>query len=311
MKTYGDTYLFNQYDEYNKKILSFILNNNEIDTKSDAFADILFDLKRQNIGISIINVATSKNIKLMYGSQTLPTQFKVFAAKDLKGKDKKAIKVYIDCTSVLKFENGKYICRNIDTLLSYLISAMATLIYTADPNRIVANTDLTSDGASAYSAMFTHVLDYLFKISINPEIKAKAKYMTAMFYCLYVLQKDNTDSCGAIARRIAGISEREERVIEIGCDANTYTSLEHFIFSLNKVLNINLTLNAFVDKWMFIFGPSTVFGIEYFPAFSSALTDAYVGSYINNQKTIEKVVNTMIPYSKELFRIGANALNEK
>ena len=311
MKTYGDTYLFNQYSEYNKKLLEFIVENNAIDTSSEEFSDVLFDIKRQNVGVSLVNVATSNNVKLMYGDKKMSSQFKVFAAKDIKGKDNKAIKVYIDCTEVLTNNTGKYYCRNIDILLSYLTNAMTSVIYMGAPDKLVSNASLTINGATAYSSMFTHVIDYLFKISVNPELKAKCKYLTAMFYCTYVLEKNNFDSCCSVARRVSGISEREERLLQISCNDKSFSSLDEFIKTLNHVLSINLTLNAFVDKWMFIYGPSTVFAIEYFPAFSAALTDAYCGGYINNQKTIEKIVPSMIPYTKELFRIGADALNGK
>lgn len=311
IKTFGDTYLFKQYDEYNKKMMQFIMSNEEIDPKSDEFADVLFDLKRQNIGVSIIAVVMSNNIKLMFGSVTLPKYFKVFAAKDLRGKDSKTTKVYIDCSEVLKFENGKYVCRSIDALISYLINAMTTLIYHADPRRITSNSDLMVDGARAYAALFTHVIDYVFKISVNPELKTKAKYLASMFYCEYMLGKEG-DGNNAIARRVAGITDREERVILIGCNADSFSSLPNFIDTLNHVLKITMTIDILVDKWMFIYGPSTVFAIEFFPSFAAMLTDTYCGGYVNNQKTIEKIAgNDMVTFTKTMFRIGDNALNGK
>ncbi len=310
-KSFGDTYLFGKHNEYNKKLMEFIMSNNEIDVESDEFADVLFDLKRQNIGLSIISVATSKNIKLMYGAVKLPAQFKVFAAKDLRGKDTKATKIYIDCTDVLKFENGKYMCRSIDVLLSYLVNAMTTLIYHADERRILSNMDLTISGARAYSTLFTHIIDYVFKISVNPELKAKSKYLASMFYCEYVLGKDSSSNSD-VARRISGISEREERIINISCNDQSFSNLQDFISTINKVLKINLTLDILVDKWMFIFGPSTVFAIEFFPAFSAMITDTYCGGYLNNQKTIEKLIgDDTASFTKTIFTIGAGALGGK
>lgn len=310
-KTLGETYLFNKYD-YNKKLVEYIMTNNPIDAKSDEFADIMFDIKRQNVGVSITNVAESNNIKLMYGNYRLPGYFKVFAAKDIKGKDKKAIKVYIDCTDLLKIDGGKYYCRNIDVLISYLINAMTTLIYHVDERRILSNADLTLSGAGAYATLFTHIVDYVFKISVNPELKAKCKYLAAMFYCEYVLGKEESPTVTAVARKVAGITEREERVININCNIDSYKDLNHFIDTINKVLKINLSLDILVDKWMFVFGPSTIFGLEYFPSFAAALTDAYCGGYINNQKTIEKIIGKeMVSFTKGIFTIGANALNGK
>jgi hypothetical protein len=50
---------------------------------------------------------------------------------------------------------------------------------------------------------------------------------------------------------------------------------------------------------MYLFNPSTVFALEYMPAFQSMLTNAYVGAYLNNQKTIEKICGkSMVQYAK-------------
>ena len=50
------------------------------------------------------------------------------------------------------------------------------------------------------------------------------------------------------------------------------------------------------------FGPGTVFGLEYLPALSAMLTDAYSGGYLNQQKTIEKIcADNMVEYNKSLF----------
>lgn len=310
-KNFSDTLLFNKYGEYNNKLMQFIMSNDQIDTSSPEFADVLFDIKRQDIGVSIVNVATSKNIKLMFGNVKLPSQFKVFAAKDIKGKDPKAIKIYIDCNEVLKKDGGKYICRDIDIFLSYLINAMTALIYHADERRIINDSNLLTIGSKAFASVFTHVIDYIFKISVNPELKATCNYLATRFYCEYILQR-NSENDSAIARKAAGISEREERLINIACNSDSFTSLEDFILTINHVLKINLTLDALVDRWMFIYGPSTVFALEFFPAFSAMMTDTYCGGYINNQKTIEKIAGkTMVDFTKRIFQIGATALNGK
>ena len=53
---------------------------------------------------------------------------------------------------------------------------------------------------------------------------------------------------------------------------------------------------------MYLYGINTVFALEYYPALSAMLTDAYCGAYINNQKTIEKVVgNTLVTYSRNVI----------
>lgn len=313
-KTFGDTYLFKMYSEYNNKLMQFIMTAEEIDTDSEAFADIIFDIKRQNIGVSIANVATSNNIKLMIGNTALPAQFKVFAAKDLKGPNKNITKVYIDCTYLIINEGGKYVCKNIDILIAHLISAMTSRIYQADYRLLQMNTDLLRYGAAAYSSLFTNIVDYVFKISINPELKYRCKYLAGRFFLEYVMGYESESTVGAICRKISGLSDREERLLDIGSTANTYKTLKDFIDTLNHILKINFSIDILVDKWMFIYGPSTVFGIEFFPSFAAMMTDTYCGCYLNNQKTIEKIAGQdMVGFTKTIFTIGGRekSLNGK
>jgi hypothetical protein len=60
---------------------------------------------------------------------------------------------------------------------------------------------------------------------------------------------------------------------------------------------------------MTVYGTGTIFGLEIFPAFASMLTDTYVGAYLNNQKTIEKIAgSSMIEFTKVLLSIGAESV---
>ena len=70
-----------------------------------------------------------------------------------------------------------------------------------------------------------------------------------------------------------------------------------------------LTLDTIVEKWMYVYGTGTVFALELFPAFSNMITDSFVGAYINNQKTIEKVAGTgMVTFTKTILTIGADSV---
>ena len=43
-----------------------------------------------------------------------------------------------------------------------------------------------------------------------------------------------------------------------------------------------------------------------YPAFSTMMTDAYVGGYLNQQMTIEKIIGpTMVSFTKTILQIGA------
>ena len=68
-----------------------------------------------------------------------------------------------------------------------------------------------------------------------------------------------------------------------------------------------MKLNNFVNKWIFVFGPGTQFAMELYPAFSTMITNAYCGAYLNNQKVIEKVLGrTLVEYSVALLQLGSD-----
>ena len=59
-----------------------------------------------------------------------------------------------------------------------------------------------------------------------------------------------------------------------------------------------LTLSLVIEKWMFLYGSATVLALEFLPSFLTMITDAYSGVYLNNQKSIEKML------AKDLVELG-------
>ena len=55
------------------------------------------------------------------------------------------------------------------------------------------------------------------------------------------------------------------------------------------------------------FGTGTIFALEFFPAFSAMMTNTYVGGYLDQQMTIEKIAgNSMVSFTKTILQIGAS-----
>jgi hypothetical protein len=86
-------------------------------------------------------------------------------------------------------------------------------------------------------------------------------------------------------------------------DHSPYENIKVFVSALREVMHFNaktISVDIVVERWMHSYGVGTVFALEYFPAFSSMMTDAYIGGYLNSQKTIEKICgSTMVQYSKD------------
>ena len=314
-KTYAGTYLYRQYHEYEQKILTFLMKGTEIDRYTDDFDDIRYEVKKRQVSNSLVKILDSKSVVLIIGTEPMSKAFKVFCAKDIKGPKKDRMKVFIDCTNIITIDpnSGKYTCKgnNIDILISYLVSAMHTYIYYIDEFRLTNNTKIMSTGAQVFASLFTHVVDYVCKISSMSSVKSKCLYLTSLYYLSNVLGKDyTTESCRKIAKKISGLSDRDAGIIDIQIKSESMMNIKMFVEMLSDILHISkLTLDIIVERWMTIYGTGTIFALEIFPAFATMITDAYVGAYLNNQKSIEKIAGTgMVEFTKTILAIGADAV---
>ena len=314
-KTYAATYLYSKYQEYEKKIFTFLMTSDEIDKDCEDFDDIKYEVKKRQTSASLIKILESKEVVLLTNDgEPLSKAFKVFCAKDIKS-SKKRTKVFIDCSNIINKDpnTGRYICRgnNIDIFISYLMSAMTTYIYYADESRLTSNSKVISAGAQAFASLFTHTVDYVCKISSMPSVKSKCMYLAVLYYIGNILGKDySTEGHRRIAKKISGLSDREAGIVDIQLKKESMYNINFFVESLSNILRLNkLTLDVIVERWMTIYGTGTIFSLEMFPAFASMVSDAYIGAYINNQKTIEKIAGTsMIEFTKALIQIGAEAV---
>lgn len=307
-KTYASAYLYSK-GNYEKNLVNFIMTADEIDKDSEAFKDIKFDVKRRQIDSSLIKVLESRNIKLMTHPVPLPKAFKVFAATDIKT-DKK-LKVFIDCTEIIKYNDGVYRCNNVDILIAYLVSAINNLVYYADPKRIIMRREIIDSGARSFSALFTYIIDYIYKVSNTQSVKAKCQYLSARYYIENILQKDFTDSVKAVCRNVSSMTEREEEILNLQVDEEKmFINIKNFVEGLTKILKLPETsLELILEKWVYLYGTGTQFALEIFPAFATMMTNCYVGCYINNQKTIEKITGrNMVDFTKGILRIGSEAV---
>jgi hypothetical protein len=136
-------------------------------------------------------------------------------------------------------------------------------------------------------------------------------YLTALYYLSNLLGKDHTsEGCRKIAKKVSGLSDRDAGIVDIQLKPESMLNIKYFVESLAGILHLNkLTLDVIVERWMTIYGTGTIFAIEILPAFASMITDAYVGAYINNQKTIEKIASTnMTEFTKTILSIGAESV---
>lgn len=309
-KNINQTYLYSLYPKYEKQLFDFIMTGERIDTSSESFANILYEVKVRQVTNNMVKALQSSKICLIKGAGTssLGKAIKVFTIKDVK-ENPTSLVTFIDVsTEISKEDNGNYKCHNIDVLISYLLSAMTNVIYynPTTEKRLTDNVTLTKNGASAFSKLMFNVVDYIAKISSIMDAKEKCKALSAIYYQVCLLEKEfNSPSTINIAKSISGISDRMISSILVDYDESNFINLKAFCDTLSSELRIpKITVEAIVSKWMYIYDPSTTFALEMFPHFCSMVSNAYIGAYLNNQKTIQKIIDTdMVTFTKTLINI--------
>ena len=118
---------------------------------------------------------------------------------------------------------------------------------------------------------------------------------------------DINDSIMAKARKNSGLTEKDEKILMIQFDIEKdCLNIRTFIEAISKILGLSkLTLDLVVEKWVWLYGTGTQFALELFPSFSAMMTNAYMGCYLNNQKSIEKICGKeLVNYSQALLAVG-------
>lgn len=307
-KSYANTYLYSQYAEYDKKLFEFVMNAERINTKGSEFEDILYDIKRRKVSDSLAKVLTSNNVVLgIHTGKALPKAFKAFVFSDVK-EDKK-VRVFIDVTDCVVYKNGAYVCNKLDWLVSYVVDAMTAFVYQLATNRITGNASILKDGGEAFTRCFSYIIDRMYKVTTVPQLKRRIDYAIALYYQVNLMEKDldkSFDSIKANAIRISDIDPKETQFVDVMLKRDDFTNIDKFVNALGRIFSLkDIKTGNVVSYWMNAFGTGTVFGLEYLPAFCAMMTDAYIGAYLNQQLSIEKVAGTaMVKVSKTILQIG-------
>lgn len=311
-KLFSDTYLYRKYPEYDKKMFEFIMGAERIDVNSEAFEDIMIDIKHRKINDALIKVLKSDNVIIgIKPGKSLPKAFKVFVAKDVR-EDKK-LKTFIDVSDCVFMKNGVYVCNHIDWIISYLINAMTSYIYAMLETKFTNNSSIIKDGGDAFVRCFSYIIDRIYKISTVQSLRKKVEYVAALYYQINILGKDyskNFDSIKTTAMRISKIDAKDANIVDILLNDSCFLDIELFTENLARMFKFkDLSVSLILEKWMSAFGTGTIFALEFFPAFSMMMTNTYIGGYIDQQNSIEKIAGpSLVEFSKTILQIGASVV---
>lgn len=311
IKPVSKSYLYRETNA-SKKMYSFVIESERVDVNSAGFEDVKYMVKRNQYTSTLSRVLDNKNVILLINKIPMPRAFKVFAFTDVKESSKSTdIKVFIDVSEIMIKTGDTYDIKSADIakFISYLVSAMSTLIYYGKPDALLNNSTLVNTGTACYALLVGNIIDYM-RIGGVDKVREKTIYMAALFYQVNVLMKDYTDSVSLRAEKLSGLSKRETDLIYTQMESDCFEDINTFVKTLAKVLKTSdLKLVNFLDKWMFLYQAGTQMALELYPQFSTMLTNVYVGAYLNNQNTIEKIVNRdMVEYTKILFKIGGELI---
>ena len=311
-KLFSDTYLYRKYPEYDKKMFEFIMGAERIDVNSEAFEDIMIDIKHRKINDALIKVLKSDNVIIgIKPGKSLPKAFKVFVAKDVR-EDKK-LKTFIDVSDCVFMKNGVYLCNHIDWIISYLINAMTSYIYAMLETKFTNNSSIIKYGGDAFVRCFSYIIDRIYKISTVQSLRKKVEYVAALYYQINILGKDyskNFDSIKTTAMRISKIDAKDANIVDILLNDSCFLDIELFTENLARMFKFkDLSVSLILEKWMSAFGTGTIFALEFFPAFSMMMTNTYIGGYIDQQNSIEKIAGpSLVEFSKTILQIGASVV---
>ena len=308
-KMINQTYLFDiNKDNYNHEVLNFFKQSETITLDSPGFDDIEYDIKKRQISPVIVSLLKSKDIRLLTSKNPMPRSMKVFTAKDIKSTVEGKRCIYIDITAILDYNGGKYICTDIDKFVAYLMEAYFHLCYYNSHSYIFMN-NIVEHGAGAFASLLTNIVNYLFKINSINGARNRCIYLSCLYFLRNIVGSNSVNSVYAtnvnIAKKISKLTDREVELIDSYIEKDSFSNINKFIATLSRVLKVgDLSTEAVVGAWIKMYTPSTLFALEYYPAFAGMLTNAYIGCYLNNQSTIEKVAGKdMISFVKSILEI--------
>lgn len=291
-------YLYSKMNGYTKVMADAILHAKRIDRNTTEFAeDVGLEIKRSKAPIYLLKILNSKNTHLLQPENPLPKPIRVFAAKDIKGNKK--INAFIDISNIITETNNNRCKVNTSVLIAYLLSAKHNMMYYGIPGAFSNKSQLVLLETRAFAKLFTHVIDYLGNISVIPENREKMMYLSAEYFLYNHLKLTDEDRIHEIAMKVADINESQQNIFNIVSDGKDLKTLPGFVDTVKTIFKMNkLTLSLVIEKWMFLYGAATVLSLEFLPSFLTMITDAYSGVYLNNQKSIEKIL------AKDLVELG-------
>ena len=309
-KNFAQCYLYGltnaEGDVVEKNLFEFLITAQRINVADNSFANILNELKGRINNAIVIRMLQQGNVVLAIGKKEVPATFKVMAAKDPK--DGRKEKIFVDVTGLITYQNGFFICKEIDRLATYMLGVMVWQVYTKDPNKFIRNGNIQKYSISAFVKMFGAELDYL-RLTGYMNNRNRIMYIAGVYFGVSVMGLDISAAKRTAASVVATVGQfnaNEAKSADYYYEDDELKNIHTFITSLSKTFKLEgLTTDIFVDRWIYLYGKGSHFALELYPVFLTTVLYAYNGSYLNNMKRIESVLGRdIVDLSTSVIKIG-------
>jgi hypothetical protein len=252
--------------------------------------------KRYNypLKIKVLNDLNVGRIQLLYNKDKspIPVYIPNFLTID-KVKGKPVCMVNLTSYGIMNKEKTRF---DINTRQLYALMQSGTMALSCYEKwiQISVNQNILRLGAIMYSKLFTKVLDRMYAVNLDPTKSDKIKYVAAKFFLYNIMGKTKSSTVDSIAYSCCngGTTLPTIQIFNDSFNENAYENLQTFIQEL--ALKIDgmgeLNLRSYIDNYMRMYDVSTLFSLEYFPAFAHMIGCVVVGAHMNRQPVIESLL---------------------
>ena len=141
--------------------------------------------------------------------------------------------------------------------------------------------------------------------------RRKIAYIVGVYYLFSLVEKDHK-TAETISASINKLDQRTANAYRYYYEEEHLESIDTFVKHLTETFNMKgLTTDIFVNRWLTMYGNGSMYATELMPLFLITITNAFSGSYINRQNTIENMCGrSMVTLSETLIRVGAETYDK-
>ena len=296
MKSLKDSYLFQINDKSSGLSQKMVSYNPTLDDLDLALIEEQLNTIQKRFSYTMKNrvindITSKKRVVLAYNParMLLPTSVPAF----LIARGDRPTSVVNITKYATRDKNGELV---VDTKTLYAMMQTGSLLLGCYENwvSITMNQTICKTGSSMYSKLVQKVFDKLFAINMDSVKSDKFKFLLSKFFLINLLGKSNSPSIDNMAYSNCTNGTPKLTIINFGQEFGDET-FKDFNALINAIKDHfdgmgNLDTRQFMEAYIKMYGPSSMFSLEYFPYFCHMIFATMMGAHINMEYIIENIV---------------------